>query len=51
MELKEHQVKITVLRKLFHQDFVNKYAVDPEKWRACSHFEEGQEFLTSKEKP
>ena len=51
MELKEHRVKITVLRKLVHQDFVNKYAVKPESWAACSVFEEGQEFMASKEQP
>ena len=41
MVLKEHQVKITVLKKLFHQEFVDKYAYQPEKWGPCDHFEQG----------
>ena len=49
--LQRYQVKITVLRKLFHQDLVDSYAADPECWTPCSHFEEGDEFITSKEAP
>ena len=49
MQLKSHRVKITVLRKTYHQDFVDKYAANPEIWEPCTHFEEGQEFITSKE--
>ena len=51
MALKQHQVKITVMKKLFHQDMVDKYAAQPEKWSQCSHFELGQEFVTSLESP
>ena len=51
MVFKEHQVKITVLKKLFHQEFVDKYAYQPEKWSPCNHFELGQEFVTSLEAP
>ena len=51
MQLKEHRVKITVLRKLFHQDFVDKYAAAPQTWAPCEHFEVGQEFMASKEAP
>ena len=51
MVLKEHQVKITVLKKLFHHEFVDKYAAQPEKWRPCDHFELGQEFITSLKAP
>ncbi len=49
--IEKHQVKITVLKKLFHKDFVDKYACKPETWTPCRHFEEGQEFMTSKEAP
>jgi len=41
-----HRVKITVLRKLFHGDFVEKYT-DTGDWAPCSHFEVGQEFTVS----
>lgn len=51
MVLKQHQVKITVMKKLFHQDMVDKYAAVPENWSQCSHFELGQEFVTSLEAP
>jgi len=51
MVLKKHQVKITVMKKLFHQDMVDKYAAQPEKWAPCSHFELSQEFVTSLESP
>ena len=51
MQLKKHRVRITVLRKLFHQDFVDKYAVTPESWTPCGHVELGQEFIVSKDAP
>ena len=51
MQLQEFAVRITVLRKLFHQDFVEKYAAHPQGWGPCDHFEEGAEFVTAKEKP
>ncbi len=51
MPLEEYSVRITVLRKLFHKDFVDKYAADPENWTPCEHFEEGQEFIVSKQTP
>ena len=50
-KLQQHQVKITVLRRLFHQDIVDQYAAHPERWAPCSHFEDGDEFVTSKETP
>lgn len=46
-----HRARITVLKKLFHGDFVEKYAYKPESWTSCQHFEVGQEFITSKETP
>ena len=51
LTMERHQVRITILKKLFHKDFVDKYAVDPETWTVCKHFEEGQEFVTSMEAP
>lgn len=45
-----HQVKITVLRKLFHEDLVERYT-DSDGWAPCSHFEVGQEFVVSAATP
>ena len=49
--IQKHRVRITVLKKLFHQDFIDKYACDPEHWTPCQRFQEGQEFVTSIETP
>jgi len=49
--LRKFRVRITVLRKLFHSDFVEKYAAEPEGWKPCQVFNEGDVFLTSKEAP
>ena len=51
MSRTEHQVRITVLKKLFHKEFVEKYAYKPETWNPCSSFEVGQEFVTSADAP
>ena len=51
MKLQDHQVKITVLEKTFHQDFVDTYAADPTGWKPCSHFEVGDEYITAKGAP
>ncbi len=46
----KNSVKITVIRKLFHKDLVEKYT-DKGNWTQCSHFEIGQEFRASEAKP
>ena len=51
MALKAYRIKVIVLKKLFNEDFVRDYAVNPDGWTPCQHFEQGQEFITSKEKP
>ena len=51
LTIERHQVQITVLKKLFHSEFVEKYAANPQGWTACQHFDEGQEFVTSIEAP
>lgn len=51
LTIRRHRVRITVLKKHFHKEFVQKYACNPESWTECRHFEEGQEFLTSREAP
>ena len=49
--IERHQVRITVLKKYFHREFIEKYAADPERWTECKRFEVGQQFVTSKEFP
>jgi uncharacterized repeat protein (TIGR04076 family) len=43
-------VRITVLRKLHHEDLIARYT-DTGAWGPCSHFDEGQEFLVSRDAP
>ena len=45
-----HRVKITVLRKLRHDDLIEQYT-DTGDWSECSHFDVGQEFVVSADKP
>lgn len=49
--VERHQVRITVLKKHFHKEYVDKYAANPEGWTECTKFEIGQEFVTSMEAP
>ena len=51
LTIETHQVKITVLKKHFHQDFVDQYACNPKQWTPCQALEVGQEFMTSREAP
>jgi uncharacterized repeat protein (TIGR04076 family) len=51
LTIEKHQVRITVLKKHFHQEYVSKYAADPEHWTACNHLEVGQQFVTALEAP
>jgi uncharacterized repeat protein (TIGR04076 family) len=44
------RVKITVLKKLFHEDLVKKYT-DTGDWKSCSRFEEGQVFYVRGDAP
>ena len=49
--IEKYQVRITVLKKYFHKDFIEKYAANPERWTECKQFDVGQEFVTSIENP
>ena len=51
LTIEEHRVKITVLKKYFHKEFIEQYAANPERWRECGLFEVGQEFVTSQQAP
>ena len=39
LSIERHQVRITVLRKHFHKDFVERYAANPELWTECKQFQ------------
>jgi uncharacterized repeat protein (TIGR04076 family) len=45
-----NKVKITVLKKLFHEDLVLEYT-NTGTAEPCSHFQEGQEFIVSEKAP
>jgi len=49
--IERHSVRITVLKKHFHKEFVEKYAAKPEGWTECKQFKVGQQFVTSRETP
>lgn len=47
----KHDVRITVLKKLFHKELVRQYASDPPGWGPCDKFEQGDTFVLSGEAP
>jgi uncharacterized repeat protein (TIGR04076 family) len=51
LTIERHQVRITVLKKHFHQEFVNSYAAHPERWTECQHFDVGEQFVTTVDAP
>ena len=51
LTVERHQVRITVLKKYFHEQFVQEYAANPESWTECRKLEVGQQFITSREAP
>ena len=51
LSIEKHRVRITVLKKHFHKEFVEKYAANPEHWTECKQFKVGQEFVTSTDTP
>ena len=51
LSIEKHRVKITVMKKHFHQDLVRDFAANPDSWTSCSHFEIGDEFITDLDRP
>lgn len=51
LTISKYQVRITVLKKHFNREFVDRYAANPEQWTECAHFEVGQQFVTGLEDP
>lgn len=46
-----YSVRITVQKKLFHEDMIQQYTDEPDKWQPCTVFEVGQEFIISADEP
>lgn len=46
-----YAVKITVLKKLFHEDVIKEYANTPEKWTPCNKFEVGDVYIVDSQSP
>ena len=51
LSIEKHRVKITVMKKLFHEELIQDYAANPEVWTPCTHFKIGDEFITDLERP
>ena len=51
LSIEKHRVKITVMKKLFHEELVQDYAANPEVWTPCTQFKIGDEFITDPERP
>jgi uncharacterized repeat protein (TIGR04076 family) len=51
LSIEKHQVRITILKKYFHKEFIENYAANPGSWTECKAFEVGQEFVTIKDAP
>jgi len=46
-----HQVRITVLRRQFNKDLIDKYAPNPDGWKPCDRFAENQQFVVPARTP
>ncbi|MCL1854226.1 MAG: TIGR04076 family protein [Clostridia bacterium] len=51
LSIEKHRVQITVLKKCFHAEFLERYAADPDSWRECDHFNVGDQFVADPERP
>ncbi len=47
----KRRVKITVVKKIFNKELVQKYTYNPAEWHECTHFNVGDEFITSQDAP
>jgi len=48
---RNHAVRITVQKRLFHQDLVDAFADNPESWTPCRKFAEGDVFIVAQDAP
>ena len=51
LTISKYRVKITVLKKTFNSEFIEKYAAYPDTWKECSHYNVGDEFITDLDRP
>jgi len=47
----KYDVRITVLKKLFHEDLIDSYALTPGKWTPCETFQVGDTFVLDADTP
>lgn len=45
------RVKITVVKKIFNSELADSYTHNPSEWHECTHFNVGDEFITSLDAP
>ena len=51
LAIQKFQVKITVIKKIFNEEFIAECAANPDKWTECTHFKIGDSFITDLEQP
>lgn len=47
----KYDIRITVLKKVFHEDIIQKYAENSNSWEPCKKFSVGSTFLVSGDAP
>lgn len=47
----QFDVRITVQKKLFHNDLIDQFAEAPEKWTPCKKFNVGETFIVPGDTP
>ncbi len=48
---KSYAVRITVKKRLFHEDLIKEFTDTPSTWTPCTKFAEGDEFLIDANAP
>ena len=51
LAIEKHVVKITVLKKHYHPEYVELYTANPDEWSECTHFNIGDTFYTDPDLP
>ena len=51
LTIQKHQIRITVVKKTFNEEFIEECAANPDNWSECTHFQVGDVFLTDIERP
>ena len=46
-----YTIRITILKKLFHEEIIQEYADAPEEWTTCPSFNTGDVFIVDSTSP